>query len=124
MKISANQRTTLTGKNLAQQDKNYRIHYEKFRTLEDDEIAQVEHIFNYFDFSNNNAHKSNSKVKTQYLGEILQLLQHNVGLQEVKELTVHIDKTNMGRFTMDKLISMLGTYSFQEQTQEDLLRSF
>ena len=109
---------------MAQQDKNYRIHYEKFRTLEDDEIAQVEHIFNYFDFSNNNAHKSNSKVKTQYLGEILQLLQHNVGLQEVKELTVHIDKTNMGRFTMDKLVSMLGTYSFQEQTQEDLLRSF
>ena len=30
----------------------------------------------------------------------------------------------MGRFAMDKLVGMLGTYSFQEQTQEDLLKSF
>lgn len=46
-------------------DKNFRIHYEKFRTLEDDEIAQVEHIFNHFDFSSA-AHTSNvhKKVKT------------------------------------------------------------
>ena len=64
----------------AAQDKNYRIHYEKFRTLEDDEIAQVEHIFNHFDFSagvqkgNKAGSKVSTKVKTQYLGEILQLL--------------------------------------------------
>ena len=97
-------------------DKNFRIHYEKFRTLEDDEIAQVEHIFNHFDFSSA-AHTSNvhKKVKTQYLGEILQLLQHNIGIEETKELTVMIDKTNMGRFSMDKIVSLLGNTSFQDQ---------
>ena len=106
-------------------DRNLRSYYEKFRTLEDDEIAQVEHIFNHFDFSSA-THNTNTtkKVKTQYLGEILQLLQHNVGIEETKELTVVIDKSNMGRFAMDKLISMLGNTSFAEQTQADLLRSF
>lgn len=117
-------RGTLAGKQAAVSDKNFRIHYEKFRTLEDDEIAQVLHTFNYFDFSAVQHSKANTKVKTQYLGEILQMLQHNIGLQETKELTATLDKNNMGRFAMDKLVGLLGTHGFQEQSQDDLLRSF
>ena len=104
----------------AAQDKNFRIHYEKFRTLEDDEIAQVEHIFSAFDFSagvqktNKPNAKVSAKVKTDRLGEILQLLQYNVGLEETKELTVSLDKAGMGRFSVDKLVALLGSYSFQE----------
>ena len=94
--------------------------------MEDDERAQIEHIFNHFNFSSGPSKatsKATSKVKTQYLGEILQLLQFNVGQDETKELQVWIDKSDT-RFSVDKLISLLNTYSFQEQSQQDLLRSF
>ena len=113
------------GKQAQSVDKNFRIHYDKFRTLEDDEKAQIEHIFNHFNFSTgpSKTSKANTKVKTQYLGEILQLLQYNVGQDETKELQVWIDKSDT-RFSVEKLISMLGTYSFQEQTPESLLQSF
>ena len=30
----------------------------------------------------------------------------------------------MGRFAMDKLVGLLGTHGFQDQSQDDLLRSF
>ena len=39
-------------------------------------------------------------------------------------MTVSLDKANMGRFSIDRLIELLGTYSFHEQTQENLLQSF
>lgn len=42
-------------------------------------------------------------------------MQHNIGIEETKELTVMIDKTNMGRFSMDKIVSLLGNTSFQDQ---------
>lgn len=56
--------------------------------MEDDEAAQIELIFQKFDFA------KNKKVKTQYLPEILRLLQYNVGLEEEKELMAMLDKFN------------------------------
>ena len=59
---------------------NFKINYPRFNVLEEDEVAQVEEIFKHFDFGNN------GRVKTSELPSILQLLEHNVGKLEVKEL--------------------------------------
>jgi len=49
-------------------DKGFTIHYEHFKALEEDEIAQVEGIFKHFDYS------KKQRVATQDLPSILRLL--------------------------------------------------
>ena len=78
----------------------YRIHKRKERYLEDDEKAQIEKIFEHFDFS------GNRRVSSHYFGEIMRLLQYNIGLEEEKLLLATIDKGS-GRITLEKLYNLL-----------------
>ena len=60
------QKALLAGGKQATADKNFRIHYEKFRSLEDDEKAQIQQIFDHFNYATGPAKtsKANTKVKT------------------------------------------------------------
>ena len=96
---------------------NFKINYEKFMALEEDELAQVEEIFKHFDFGNN------GRVKTVDLPKILRLLQHNIGKIEESELKYEVDKKNKGYFTMRELVTLLSNRSFETQSQQELLQS-
>ena len=96
---------------------NFKINYEKFTALEEDDLAQVEEIFKHFDFGNN------GRVKTVDLPKILRLLQHNIGKIEESELKYEVDKKNKGYFTMKELVTLLSNRSFETQSQDELLKS-
>ena len=90
---------------------NFKINYNQFHVLEEDEVAQVEEIFKHFDFGNN------GRVKTIELPSILQLLEHNIGKIEESELKYEVDKKNKGYFTMKELVSLLSNRGFERQSQ-------
>ena len=59
---------------------HHSIHYQQFRFLEEDEIAEVQEIFNHFDLA------GRGRVTTDQITQILQLLSHNIGKVEEKTL--------------------------------------
>ena len=101
---------------LSSNENRLKIHKKKERFIEDDEKAQIEQIFLAFDYS------GNRKVSSQSFGEIMRLLQYNIGLEEEKLLLSTIDR-GVGRITLDKLIHLLQNYEFQEDTQAELMKS-
>jgi Ca2+-binding EF-hand superfamily protein len=92
----------------------FKIHYREYRTVEEDEIAQIAEIFKHFDFGNR------GRVATTDLPTILRLLQHNIGEDEDKELRYEVDKKNKGFFTLKELVNLLENVSFKADTQPDL----
>ena len=67
-------------------DQRYSIHKKQQRVLEDDEKAQIEKIFEHFDYG------GNKRVHSKHFGDIMRLLQYNIGLEEEKILQATIDK--------------------------------
>ena len=90
----------------ARKQDTLKIHYSQFDMLEEDDLAQVQEIFNHFDFGHN------GRVKTADLPSILRLLEHNIGKIEEKELMYEIDKKNKGYFTMADLSTLLTNTGF------------
>ena len=85
--------------------------------MEEDEIAQVQSIFNHFDLA------GRGRVITTDLPKILQLLKHNIGKIGSKELAYEIDKKGKGFFTMADLVTLLCNVGFKDESQADLLTS-
>ena len=96
---------------------HHSIHHQQFRFLEEDEIAEVQEIFNHFDLA------GRGRVTTDQLTQILHLLSHNIGKVEEKTLMYQIDKKGRGYFTMPDLVRLLNETGFQEDTQPDLLKA-
>ena len=94
-----------------------KIHYSHFEIHEEDDLAQVQEIFNHFDFGHN------GRVKTADLPNILRLLEHNIGKIEEKELMYEIDRKNKGYFTIADLATLLTNIGFKEDTSSDLIKS-
>ena len=93
------------------------IHFDQFQVLEEDEIAHVQKIFDHFDLT------GRGRVATTELSSILQLLEHDIGKVEEKELQYEIDKKGKGFFQMPDLITLLCNTGFEEHKQNDLLKS-
>ena len=94
----------------------FKIHSRgEFRSVEEDETAQIQEIFKHFD------HGNRGRVATVELPTILRLLQHNIGEEEDKELRYEVDKKNKGYFTMKELVNLLSEVTFKADTQADLL---
>ena len=96
---------------------NFKISYKNHRAIEEDEVAQIQEIFNHFDFGHR------GRVATSDLPTILRLLQHNIGEDEDKELRYEVDKKNRGYFTLKELVNLLSNNSFTEDTQAGLLQA-
>ena len=86
---------------------NRKIHYQQFKGVEQDEVAQIQEIFRHFDFGNR------GRVATSDLPNILRLLQYNIGEEEDKELRYEIDKKNRGYFTLRELTTLLSNIGFE-----------
>ena len=84
-----------------------KIYYREHKSLEEDEIAQIEHIFNSF-----NQGKSGAKIRIEYLPKILRLLHYNISKTELQDLILFIDKNALGYFTMKELVLLLEEFKF------------
>ena len=93
------------------------IHHAQFKVLEEDEIAQVQVIFNHFDLA------GRGRIQTHEVTQILQLMGHNIGKVEEKQLMYDIDKKGKGYFQMQDLINLLCNTGFTDDSQGDLLKS-
>ena len=87
--------------------------------LEDDEIAQVEILFNSF------SQGKTGKLSIEFLPRILRLLNYNVGKEEVDDLIIYMSKSHVASsFSLKDLVELLSHFKFVHDKFSDLLKAF
>jgi Ca2+-binding EF-hand superfamily protein len=62
--------------------------------MEEDDVAQINHIFKSFDTGDR------GKISIECLPKILRLLNYNIGNIEIHDLMLEVDKKSLGYFDM------------------------
>lgn len=59
-----------------------------------------------------------------YLPRIMRMMNYNIGMIEMEEIILFIDKNQIGKFSMKELITLLSEFKFIFDKQKDLLEAF